>query len=465
MRIHFARLIRLTFPLIALALAACGGNSSPPATYTVGGTVEGLLPGNSITLSNNDKDSVTRSANGAFAFKGMLADAASYSITLTPATPIAQPCTVSNGTGSVNASNVTTLKVVCEAKEFVAGQVEITIGAIQAISAAGQSKALHQGDSINEGDTLRSGPKASARIKMGDGGLITMRPDTEFKIDSFKFNGQQDGTEQSFFSLAKGGFRSVTGLIGKLHKDKYHIKTATAVLGIRGTDHAVYVVVAGSEAARFSPVGTYDTVYSGATTLTNDKSSLVIEPKQMGYVAAPDEAPKLKPVDTRLFVPEIEPPAQKAEVKAPPPAVVPAAVTPPPVAAPAPVAVPQAVKVEYPFDGRWATKLVCEDTVDKKNESISGFTWEFETTIEHGKLIGQHGKVGKPGSGTFTGEMQDSGKVTIVAKGLTGKPENVLGKKPRGTPYAYEMQGEFSGSSGHATRTMHRPCQATFKKQ
>ena len=53
---------------------------------------------------------------------------------------------------------------------------------------------------------------------MGDGGMITMRPDTEFKIDSYNFNGQQDGTEKSFFSLLKGGFRSVTGLIGKLHK-------------------------------------------------------------------------------------------------------------------------------------------------------------------------------------------------------------------------------------------------------
>ena len=193
----------------------------------------------------------------------------------------------------MNASSATVVKVSCEVTAVAAGQVETAAGEVQDTSLAGQQRALHEGDAINEGDTLRSGPKATAKIKMGDGGMITMRPDTEFKIDSYNFNGQQDGTEKSFFSLFKGGFRSVTGLIGKLHKQSYHIKTANAVLGIRGTDHEVYLVLTGSDAAKYSPAGTYDTVYSGSTTLTNDKGTVVIEPKQMGYVAAPDQKPKV----------------------------------------------------------------------------------------------------------------------------------------------------------------------------
>lgn len=459
MIIHLTRFIRLALPLIALV--ACGGNSPPPVAYSVGGTISGLLPGNSIAVINNGKDTLTLSANGAFAFKTLLPDAASFNVTLGAATPVDQPCTVANGQGSVQAANVIALRVTCEAKEFVAGAVEVTVGEVQAISIAQQQRVLHQGDAINEGDTLRSGPKATARIKMGDGGMITMRPDTEFRLDTYKFNGQPDGTEKSFLSLIKGGFRSVTGLIGKVHKENYKIQTHYAVLGIRGTDHEVYVVIEGSEAAKFSPVGAYDTVYSGSTTLTNDKGTVVIEPKQMGYVAAPDKAPKLQPVDTKLFVPQVEPAVQKPAAQTPPPAVKPP-VTPPAAAASAPVAAP--VKVEYPFEGRWSTKLVCDDTTDTKNQFIKGFTKLFETKIDHGKLDGHYGEAGQPASATVTGEVQSNGKVSFDVKGLTGQSQFVLGKRASGSPFHFSMEGEFSGSTGRATRTADRPCQATFAK-
>jgi hypothetical protein len=216
-------------------------------------------------------------------------------------------------------------------------------------------------------------------------------------------------------------------------------------------------------------VGAYDTVYSGSTTLTNDKGTVVIEPKQMGYVAAPDQTPKLQPVDTKLFAP-VEPVVQKPEVPAP--VAKPVATTPPPAptppvttpAVPAPPAAAQPAKVEYPFDGRWATTLVCDDTVDRKNENIKGFTWRFDMTIDHGKLSGQYGQVEQPGSSTFTGDVQSDGKVMFDARGLIGKSEFTLGKRARGLPFYFQMQGELSGSTGHATRTKDRPCQATLNK-
>jgi hypothetical protein len=296
---------------------------------------------------------------------------------------------------------------------------------VQQTSLAGQKRAIQKGDAVNEGDILVSSPKASAKIKMSDGGLITMRPDTQFKIDSYKFNGKQDGSEQSFFSLVKGGFRSVTGLIGKLHKNNYRVITPTASLGIRGTDHEILFVAPDSDLAKLSAVATYDKVNSGATTLTNDKGTIAILPKQMGYVAAPDQKPVLKPVNTKLFA-ETEP--------------------------------------LYPFDGRWATKLVCDDTKDKKR-LVKGYTWEFDVTVGHGKLNGQYGKPDTPGSGTFVGQVQNDGTVDIDARGLTGKAEYTVGKVVRGTPFDYPMNGKFSGSTGHATRTKLRPCEATFSKR
>jgi hypothetical protein len=422
MRIYLARFLNRALPLAVLFLAACGGDSP---TYSVGGTLTGLAAGNSITLTNNGTDNLTLNANGAFTFTGKLAKSVPYKLTLSGTTPTAQPCTATDGAGAISAANVTTLKVTCNPALEAAGLVQSVNGEVLQTSLAGQQRALQKGDVVNEGDTLITSPKASAKIKMSDGGLITMRPDTQFKIDSYKFNGKQDGSEQSFFSLVKGGFRSVTGLIGKLHKNNYRVITPTASLGIRGTDHEILFVAPDSDLAKLSAVGTYDKVNSGATTLTNDKGTIAILPKQMGYVAAPDQKPVLKPVNTKLFA-ETEP--------------------------------------LYPFDGRWATKLVCDDTKDKQR-MVKGYTWEFDVIVGHGKLNGQHGKPDTPGSGTFVGQVQTDGTVDIEARGLTGKTDYTVGKVARGTPFDYPMNGKFSGSTGHATRTKLRPCEATFSKR
>ena len=421
MKMFLAGFLRSAFPLVVFLLAACG----QPPTYSVGGTLTGLAAGNSITLTNNGTDNLILTANGAFTFPTKLSNAAPYKLTLSATTPTAQPCAATEGAGTINAGNVSTLKVTCDVPVAAAGLVQLVSGEVQQISAAGQKHAIQKGDTLNEGDTLSSGLKATAKIKMNDGGLITLRPDTQFKIDSYKFNGKQDGSEQSFFSLIKGGFRSITGLIGKEHKKSYRIATPTAILGIRGTDHEILFVAPGSDLAKLSAVGTYDKVNSGATTLTNDKGTVAILPKQMGYVAAPDQKPVLQPVNAKLFA-ETEP--------------------------------------LYPFDGRWATTLVCDDTTDKKG-LVKGYTWKFDVTIEHGKLNGQYGQPGTPSSGTYVGQVQRDGTVDIDAHGNTGKTEYTVNKVARGTPFSYPMTGQFSGSTGHATRTKLRPCEATFTKQ
>lgn len=42
-------------------------------------------------------------------------------------------------------------------------------------------------------------------------------------------------TSRAFFRLVKGGFRSVSGLIGKVNQDDYRVSTPVATIGIRGT--------------------------------------------------------------------------------------------------------------------------------------------------------------------------------------------------------------------------------------
>lgn len=182
-----------------------------------------------------------------------------------------------------------------------AGHVQFVSGDVQLINAAGQTHTIQKGEAINEGDTLNSAKNASAQIKMRDGGIIAVRPETRIKFDSFKFNGQQDGTEQSFTSLVKGGFRAITGAIGQVNKSSYRITTPTSTIGIRGTDHETIEVVPGSELAKVAPGGTYNKVNIGETSITTHKGMISVRANQMGFAGAPDELPKLQPINSNLF--------------------------------------------------------------------------------------------------------------------------------------------------------------------
>ena len=183
----------------------------------------------------------------------------------------------------------------------IAGRVQYVHGKVQLTTATGVTYAIKKGDAVNEGDTLLSSPTAAAQIKMADGGMIAMRADTKLKIDRFVFDGQQDGTERSFFSLFKGGFRAITGTIGKQNKVNYRITTPATTIGIRGTDHETFVVTPDSPLAATTPGGTYNKVNLGETSMTTEKGTIFVLPNQMGFVGAADEIPKLQPINLNIF--------------------------------------------------------------------------------------------------------------------------------------------------------------------
>jgi len=184
--------------------------------------------------------------------------------------------------------------------QFVSGEVKI-------VDPAGRGYLMQKGDPIHEGDTIDATKDASAQIKMQDGGLIAIRPNTTLKIDSFKFNGKEDGSENSFISLFKGGFRALTGLIGRVNKKNYRITTPAATIGIRGTDHEIFFAPADLPGV---PAGAYNKVNIGETSLTTNAGTIHIKPNQMGYAGGMNQLPLLQPVNTNIFT--AAPPPAKA---------------------------------------------------------------------------------------------------------------------------------------------------------
>jgi len=173
--------------------------------------------------------------------------------------------------------------------QFVSGDVKIT-------NRAGVERMAIKGMAVEEGDTLVTGAKSSAQIKMADEGMMAIRPDTKIKIETYVFNGKQDGNERSLILLLKGGFRAITGLIGHNNKDNNVIKTSSATIGIRGTDHEpMFIPEPPPGVTPIAPPGTYDKVNSGATFIKTNMGIININPNQAGFVAAQDKIPQLLP--------------------------------------------------------------------------------------------------------------------------------------------------------------------------
>lgn len=99
----------------------------------------------------------------------------------------------------------------------------------------GTVKVLSQKSTVDSGDTLVSEKDTYARIKFIDNSEITLRPNTQFKIENFSYDAGKPQNDNAFFSLIKGGLRSITGLLGKRNRDKFGLNTPTATIGIRGT--------------------------------------------------------------------------------------------------------------------------------------------------------------------------------------------------------------------------------------
>lgn len=144
----------------------------------------------------------------------------------------------------------------------VAGRFQFVAGDVRIVSADGRERPAIKGGAVDEKESILSGKTGSAQLRMIDDGIVAVRPETALRIDEYKFADKEDGTERGFFSLLKGGFRSITGLIGRGNKDNYGIRTPSATIGIRGTDHETVHLTA---ALPNLPEGTYNKVNTGAT--------------------------------------------------------------------------------------------------------------------------------------------------------------------------------------------------------
>lgn len=166
----------------------------------------------------------------------------------------------------------------------VAGEITLVTGLGTSTARDGSVRKLARGDAVYSGEILNSGPNSYVNIKFRDGALMLLRPNTRFAIEEYSYadeaaqpedvavadkpvaeaapavtpaavadtaqtpaettppKKQRVATPQrAFFRLVKGGFRTITGIIGKANQEDYRVTTPTATIGIRGTEWVAWI--------------------------------------------------------------------------------------------------------------------------------------------------------------------------------------------------------------------------------
>lgn len=148
----------------------------------------------------------------------------------------------------------------------LAGHVILSKGDVSAQSNTGETRALKRRSKIMSGDVIKTAANSSVQIRFVDKALMTIKANSEMDISEYQLaNASEGNNEKAFMKLVKGGFRTISGQIGKGDKSAYKVDTPAASIGIRGTNYEVQQEASGDFVMA---------VYSGGISVQNESGSI-----------------------------------------------------------------------------------------------------------------------------------------------------------------------------------------------
>src|SRR2546425_6125252 len=171
-----------------------------------------------------------------------------------------------------------------------AGRFLSVVGDVRVGREGAPQRAAQRAAEFYEGESIVTAVGALAQLRMTDGALMSVRGDTEIKLERFSYAGEQDRNASFFMSVLKGGLRTITGVIGRQNRERYRITTATVTIGVRGTDFEI-VHVPLQAGSREVPAGTYDRGFEGGARKGDRGGGMLLLRPGPNPVPAPPGAP------------------------------------------------------------------------------------------------------------------------------------------------------------------------------
>lgn len=112
------------------------------------------------------------------------------------------------------------------------GQV-LEVRGIAMIEREGRApRLLGAGEPLSRRDAVRTARQSWVVVRFEDGARFTLRPDTTFRIESWR----EGGAERAVLGLEKGGVHAVAGTIARRHPDGMGIRTPVSRIGMKGAE-------------------------------------------------------------------------------------------------------------------------------------------------------------------------------------------------------------------------------------
>ncbi len=165
---------------------------------------------------------------------------------------------------------------------FVNGEASIADG-------DAQPQTLTSGTVIKQGQAIETSASGEVHIVFDDGGMLALRPSSRVLIDQAQIAGSF--SDALTMTLLRGALRSISGWIGKFDRSSYQLRTPTATVGIRGTDHELAIIPDGEE-KKGETAGVHNWVHEGGTTLSNAGGHTDVEPGHAAWAAHNGQAPQ-----------------------------------------------------------------------------------------------------------------------------------------------------------------------------
>ncbi len=149
------------------------------------------------------------------------------------------------------------------------GYVQDATGDVKAAIGKGPARAVARNDTIVDDTIFTTGAKSTAVLLFKDGQAITMQENSSFYVQKYWYDEKDASKSAIAFALLSGGIRAITGTIGQKNKDAFKLASATATIGVRGTEFVLVTLPNGQVVGQ---------VVSGSISVTNAAGTVVMGP-------------------------------------------------------------------------------------------------------------------------------------------------------------------------------------------
>ncbi|MGB5080478.1 MAG: FecR domain-containing protein [Burkholderiales bacterium] len=209
------------------------------------------------------------------------------------------------------------LALIAPALALAQGTVQHLSGTLSAQRPDGSLRVLAERSSVLVGEVISTERDSYAQLSFSDGGRVTLRPNTQVRIEQYAYDERRPGSDNFAMQLFKGGLRALTGLIGKRsnNRNAYRMVTSTATIGIRGTDYSVLDIRPPAPGefvpeemlpSSSLPPGVYATVIDGQIAFISGNIEQPVGIGQVAFSSNLNLPPRLVPPPPNL--PQITPP-------------------------------------------------------------------------------------------------------------------------------------------------------------